>query len=216
MINAQTLAMMRNGVAGLRTTPCTINRGGNPVASVTCRIRPDREYAPVPGQPLTVAERWLIYLPPGQDVRVSDQITAQGCLYQVVIVEAPRTIEVSRMVTCYLLVDANGNSAIYPPNATVSVVHMDDTDVYTSRRVRLVQTAIDETFNQAGETVNGVLYDVPGSTYELGDKVTILSIDGHTGVPDPATYPVGEVALLSDPVAIVRVQLIGLAGGSGT
>lgn len=217
MINAQTLAMMRNGVAGLRTTPCTISRGGSSIASVNCRIRPDREYAPVPGQPLAVAERWLIYLPPGQDVQPFDMITALGDTYQAVIVDAPRTVEVSRMVTCYLLFDADGNPVYLKPNGTISTTRPSGPGVapepiLTNVRANMRDPDVtrNEQYTAAGTIVQKIMMLVPGTDIREGDFVTIIAQDGHPSVEEVSLYAVGEEpSYQTEGVAFISCKLIG-------
>lgn len=113
MISATDLATMQTALSGLRTTSCVIQRkasvsdgmGGQTdtwsnLATVLGRITPviEVEREVIEEQRLEVLNRWLIYLPAGQDITEKDRITALGVTYEVTSVNAPRTIEIERVV----------------------------------------------------------------------------------------------------------------------
>jgi hypothetical protein len=75
------------------------------------------------------------------------------------------------------------------------------------RRVQLDVPTRAERAEAGDVQLPSAIYDLPDSDYKTGDVITILSRDGHTSVPDPATFVVGTVDRLPAPLALTRVEL---------
>jgi head-tail adaptor len=120
MLSAADLAACQATAGLTRTTPCQILRatptpdgwGGQTdtwtvvsPAGLLCRVAPSRrqDYEQVQEERLTLANRYTIALPAGTDVTEKDRITALGNSYEIATVQAPRTLELERICSCFLV-----------------------------------------------------------------------------------------------------------------
>lgn len=114
MISAQALAQMQRTAGALMTTPCQVLRktgvsdawGGQTdtwavLQETVCLVAPEQRAGgreQIALGRIEEQDRVIIRLPAGTDVDIKDRISAQGVTYEVVSLEAPRTIEISRIV----------------------------------------------------------------------------------------------------------------------
>lgn len=197
-----TLAAFEFQLTGTRdTTPLTVR----------VLVRSDTQAMRTDG---TLNEKLTLLCPLGATVLLGDVYTYNGFLYRVdgTSLASADGHAYGQELLCSMVGSAGGGPGVYPiTNATISLKDgpPSGATVYSARRVNLTETIPVEVIGPGGATVKLLLFDEPGSTYALGDIVTITAVDGHTGVPSPNSYPVGEVALLSTGVPVVRVQLTG-------
>lgn len=113
MLSATDIALFQQTAGLTRVTPCTISRkasapdgaGGQTdtwadlPSPPLCRVYPVMRTAQEgegEGRIESVV-RWMIALPVGQDVTAKDRIVANGVIYEVTTVLAPRTYELERI-----------------------------------------------------------------------------------------------------------------------
>jgi hypothetical protein len=222
MISAADVALMQTAVdgAGYFSTPCQVQRGPDreivSPAGLGCHIVPGSgAEPPMPAMRLAGVHPWSIRLPLGTDVQAGDQIIAASVAYTVDEVIAPQSVAVYLPCRCLKVGPVAGDGTITPtylqPNATVTISRRGGT-VPTggaNRRVRLDDPSPDERIMPEGAQTALLLYDAPDADYRLADVVTITQVDGHSGVPAPNKYSVGEVDSIPAPWPITRVQLTG-------
>lgn len=113
MLSATDIALFQQTAGLTRITPCTISRltsvddgvAGQtltwaPLSTPLCRVYPivTRGVGEQVGEGrIESVVRWMIALPPGQDVTAKDRIVANGVTYEVSAVLAPRTYELERI-----------------------------------------------------------------------------------------------------------------------
>lgn len=231
MMTAQDVLMMQQAVtgAGYFVTPCQIARAipvnqGSPAvgwqvvssAGLLCRIVPDSgQYEVMPGVRFARLHAWSLRFPLGTDVHNGDRVIALGESYTIVEVRSPQTVAVYIPTTAVLLgpVGTDGlptDATFYlQPNATITLSRQNGVVPAggSNRRVRLEDPSPTEQIMPSGAQVAQLLYDAPGAPYVLGDVVSITQVDGHSGVPAPNKYTVGEVDFIPAPWPLVRVQL---------
>lgn len=121
MLSTRDLALCQATCGLTRTTPAQILRktlvadgwGGQietwaaiSPAGLRCRVSPQSkrwEDERVQEERLTLANRWRIALPPGTSVLPQDRISALGNTYEVATIGAARTVEIERIVYCWLV-----------------------------------------------------------------------------------------------------------------
>lgn len=116
MLTAADLALCQTTTGTTQTTPCQVLRatlvadgwGGETTswavvspAGLCCRVSPfgrrfEEEH--VQEERVTVTNHYRIALPTGTDVNERDRISALGATYEVASVQAPRTVELERVV----------------------------------------------------------------------------------------------------------------------
>lgn len=217
------VANLQATAAAYRTLSAQIVRAGVTLpGTYSCRVVPSQAFfQPVPGSVLLRVPTWEVILPAGTDVREADVLSVSWPgpvvrTYGVTSVLDPRSFEVERICTAYLLSDGalpGGGVDIYlPTNATVNVKRGTASAHYTNHAVYLEYPTRQEQIMAGGAEVPVLLADLPDANYQNGDTVTIVSVAGHTVVPHPAALRVGLVERLSGPPPLTGVQLTGLAG----
>lgn len=118
MLSAADMALFQQTAGTTRITSCVIQRttlasdgsGGftnswDTLATVNGRIYPAMQTVQEIVAEGRIGEvvRWMIALPPGQDVTEKDRIAANGVTYEVIAVLAPRTYEIERTCQCEVI-----------------------------------------------------------------------------------------------------------------
>lgn len=199
------------GVAGTPGVWQTVSAAG-----LTCHVVPTTgRYQIASVVRLADEIAWAILFSHGTDVRNGDRVLALGAAYTVLDVQEPRSLDLVVRTLCLRLGPVALDGTITPtylqPNATVTISRRGGTVPAggANRRVRLEDPSPDERIMPEGAQTALLLYDAPDADYRLADVVTITQVDGHSGVPAPNKYSVGEVDSIPAPWPITRVQLTG-------